>query len=199
MEVLLIREGLTQGDPLYMIIYGLSLYLMTEKIMGSDLYLSSNVILLTSEWQAQATISNPPFTTLRFQGPYMSYNSNTRNTILLQPRGYHRRRQGWIQPQYVSYTGRGIRSFGFLWVRRGQTDMDGVKGGLLVIRGESPGGIFKIVPLDRIFQPENVSPTGVGVRPLRYHWGWAPLCNTVIGIKGRTYPRCARVKEGGCN
>ena len=55
--------------------------------------------------------------------------------------------------------------------------MGGVEGGNLDSGGEVPGGIFNIVPLDRLFRPGGVSPSVVAVFPACNPRCQASLCS----------------------
>ena len=65
LEALLSKEGVKQGDALFMVLYVLILSVMVEQISGSITYLSSHGMTMTSARKVQETISNLQLTTLR--------------------------------------------------------------------------------------------------------------------------------------
>ena len=50
MEDLLRKKGVTQGEPLSIMLYGLSMYILVEKIQGKTPDCFSRGIMITSEW-----------------------------------------------------------------------------------------------------------------------------------------------------
>ena len=59
-----------------------------------------------------------------------------------------------------------------------------VEGGNLVSEGEVPGGFFKGVPPDSIYQTDDDTPEGMPVCLALNPWCWDPLCATRGDIEG---------------